>query len=274
MNTFLQIGLASVFSALTTGGVIHVVHAHFEGADEHGEVAEAVDEHAAAHSKHWGYDGEEGPDHWSELDGANELCAAGSHQSPIDLDDDSQPRRAEPLKMTYKASRVNMVNNGHTIQYNYEPGSYLSVGGKTYEVVQAHFHASSEHTVYGVRYPLEMHIVHKAEDGTLAVVGVLFKKGKANKALDTADWVQMPSHVNETFLSQGIFDLRDFVPGGDTWRYSGSLTTPPCSEGVAWHVYQRTLTVSAEQLAVFTHLFDHNYRPTQEHGAMVYADEH
>lgn len=263
MYKYLHIGICSLLSAAAAGGIVHLTHAHLEGHFESVALADEHGEQAAAHATHWGYDGEGGPEHWAELDPGNQLCEVGPEQSPIDLDSSHFNARQERMKIAYKPSRVSVVNNGHTVQYNYDPGSFLTVGGKRYEVLQFHFHASSEHTVYGMRYPLEAHIVHKAEDGSLAVIGVLFKKGTENATLKKADWAHMPTHADETYSSAATFNVKDLIPGGTSWRYGGSLTTPPCSEGVAWHVYHKTVTLSADQLKVFTDLYDHNFRPTQ-----------
>lgn len=272
MYKYLHIALCSVLSAAGTGGVLHLSHTY---AASHAEEtpAKAHEEHAT-HEVHWSYDGEGAPSHWAELDQANKMCDMGATQSPVDLTPTQSGDRGAPVKLAYKPSRVMMVNNGHTVQYNYEPGSYLTVGGKRYEALQMHFHAASEHTVNGVRYPLEAHIVHKADDGSLAVLGILFKKGKENEILREADWAQMPRAAEEEYLSDAELDLAALVPGGAMWRYGGSLTTPPCTEGVAWHVYEKVLSVSGEQLKVFTELYDHNFRPTQERKPTAIASRH
>ncbi|WNO11108.1 carbonic anhydrase family protein [Teredinibacter sp. KSP-S5-2] len=217
---------------------------------------------------HWGYEGEEGPEHWGDLDPSYQMCSIGTKQSPIDISytEEADDDELKALKFKYKPTPLGIVNNGHTFQVNYEPGSYLKVSSKEkYQVLQFHFHAMSENTVNGVQYPLEVHIVHFDADSNLAVVGVLFEVGQHNKALE-AFFNNLPHHHGETVTVPGEFiNARELLPEEKGYvHFDGSLTTPPCTEGVKWYVMKDRIEVSAEQLAKFTEFYHNNYRPVQD----------
>ena len=213
---------------------------------------------------HWGYEGEEGPEHWGDLDPEWATCGTGTEQSPIDIAGDVLPGEAADLMMSYNASPIEVVNNGHTIQVNYEAGSTLTYGGTTYDLKQFHFHAGSEHTTAGDRHAVEMHMVHATADGQLAVVGVLIDEGAENDALASV-FANLPDVSGEPETVDGeSVDIAAALPGSlSSWRYDGSLTTPPCSEGVRWILLSTPIEASADQLSGFTTIFDHNYRPVQ-----------
>ncbi|MDH5528218.1 MAG: carbonic anhydrase family protein [Nitrospirota bacterium] len=218
--------------------------------------------HGGDHAPHWGYTGEGGPSHWGDLDDKYHMCKAGNSQSPIDIGAETPHQDATPLNMSYKPTNVRVVNNGHTIQANYDAGSTLTVDGKVYNLLQFHFHSPSEHTYKGKPYPLEAHLVHKADDGSLAVVGVLIRKGRKNAFLEQI-WNQMPTMVNHE-MGSGTQNVADFLPSTDAyWHYSGSLTTPPCSEGVKWFVMDKSTTASPDQIDKFLGLIHENARPVQ-----------
>jgi len=222
-----------------------------------GGAAMALDHHG--HSS-WSYDGEGGPDHWGMLSAEYATCDSGHEQSPIDLHAVSDHADAVPA-LHWDDGEGSVTDNGHTIKVDLEDAGSLHLGDREYELVQFHFHAGSEHTVDGHQYPLEVHFVHASEDGHLAVVGVFFEEGAANPALD-ALWAAIP-HEGEHHEVDDV-DPRAFLPSDHSaWRYAGSLTTPPCSEGVAWTVMQTPISASAEQIAAFTAHYAHNYRPVQ-----------
>lgn len=210
----------------------------------------------------WGYDGDGGPANWGTLDAEYAVCATGTEQSPIDLVSTDMDARNTPDINWTPASSAIVADSGHTIVVSVEDAGGLSLGGTEYALAQFHFHAGSEHTIDGAQYPLEVHFVHVSEDGRLAVVGMTFEEGDANAPLGGI-WANLPESEAETAL-EGMLDPNAFLPGeDDVWRYEGSLTTPPCSEGVAWTVFQTPLTASSEQLAAFTARYDNNYRPVQ-----------
>jgi carbonic anhydrase len=158
-------------------------------------------------------------------------------------------------------------NNGHTFQVNVDKGSSIKVDGKTFELLQFHFHTPSEHTVDGRPFPLELHLVHQAADKSLAVIGVLMTEGTSNSVL-AKFWDKLPKTASEVDTGQNI-ELKDLLPRGtdDYFTYAGSLTTPPCSESVRWIVLQQPVQVAKAQIATFRAVFPNNSRPTLPLGA-------
>jgi carbonic anhydrase len=219
---------------------------------------------ATEEDAHWGYEGGIGPEHWAELDSDYAVCATGTKQSPIDLPGDPAPTLAD-VTFDYRESAVHIRNNGHTIQVNYDGGSAIEIDGKSYELLQFHFHAPSEHTVTGMNYPLEMHLVHQNQaDQSLAVVGVFIEEGSENAAFAPV-WSHLPAEEMDEAIATGTtINAAALLPAEQTvYRYSGSLTTPRCSEGVTWSVMNTPIQMSAAQLAAFTSIISGNNRPLQ-----------
>ena len=213
----------------------------------------------------WGYESHNGPALWGTLDPTFGACALGTEQSPIDL---TGGRRAElaPVGFDYRRSRIEVENTGHTIQMNPEPGSGIVLDGVRHELSQFHFHRASEHLVDGVSYPMELHFVHRDASGGLAVVGVLICEGEENAALAPA-WARLPPDPGVSRAIPGETDLAALLPPfRTTWRYRGSLTTPPCTEGVAWIVPDAPLPMSPDQIAAFAAIYPNNRRPVQPLG--------
>ena len=216
----------------------------------------------------WGYAPHDGPALWGTLDPAYSACALGREQSPIDLTGGCEADLS-PVEFDYRRTRVAIENTGRTIQVNPDPGSGIVLDGVRYQLQQFHFHHGSEHTVGGVRLALEAHLVHRNDRGSLAVVGVLFEAGAANRALAPL-WAQLPREPAASRVARGDLDLAALLPAGrTTWRYRGSLTTPPCHEGVAWIVLTEPLTLSAAQIDAFAALYPNNCRPVQPLGDRV-----
>ncbi|MDR2264835.1 MAG: carbonic anhydrase family protein [Enterobacter asburiae] len=227
---------------------------------------------ASAYASHWSYEGEGAPEHWGELDDAYKTCQSGMNQSPINIDS-TVKARLSPLQTHYTDGPVTLTNNGHTIQAaeKAETRDTITLDKQNWTLQQFHFHAPGENTVHGKKYPMEMHLVHKNADGELVVVAVMFDKGTANSELEKL-WSVMPEQAGQNVTINQELDLNKLLPKNKTyWRFSGSLTTPPCSEGVTWIVLQKPLTLSAAQLAKFTHTMRHdNNRPVQSlHGRVV-----
>jgi carbonic anhydrase len=212
----------------------------------------------------WSYEGNAGPDHWAELSPDYALCGEGQEQSPIDIAGNIPAAGEPPLEIDYHTAPLVIFNNGHTIEVEYHEGSTLTVLGETWEVQQFHFHAHSEHTVDGAARPLELHIVHRDEAGRLAVVGVFIERGAHNAALALV-FDHLPAVEGEPEEIEGVeINVADLLPVDlAAWRYDGSLTTPPCSEGVRWHVLRDPIEASAEQIDAFAVIFDNNFRPVQ-----------
>ena len=219
---------------------------------------------AAGHgAAHWGYTGEAGPAHWASLKPEFSTCGNGKNQSPIDLTGFIEAE-LQPIAFDYGTAATEVVNNGHTIQANYQPGSTITVDGHTFELKQFHFHSPSENTIDGESFPLEAHLVHADKDGNLAVVAVMFREGKANPTLAKL-WQAMPEAAGKkTSLDHGV-SVNGILPSSrDYYRFNGSLTTPPCTEGVEWLVMKTPMTVSTEQVRQFGHVMHHpNNRPVQ-----------
>jgi len=229
---------------------------------------------SASHTPHWGYaTGPDvvGPSQWGSLSG-NTACSAGHEQSPIDLPAGStaaMPLKAGGPQFTYHPAKLVILDNGHTIQMNTDPGNAINVAGKTYKLAQFHFHAPSEHTIGGKHFPLEIHLVHVDDaNRPAAVVGILVKAGESNAALDAA-FKHLPQHEGEQADLASPLDLPALPPStGGFWHYSGSLTTPPCTESVQWFVMDTAISMSQAQIASFTTIphMDGTARPVQPLG--------
>ena len=168
-----------------------------------------------------------------------------------------------PLEFEYRPSKIHIVYNGHAIQQNEDAGSYLKLGDQKFRLHQFHFHAPSEHTIHGKHFALEMHLVHKDDAGRIAVVALMFEEGDANEWLGPV-WKLLPTQENRQREIDVEFDIVGILPSDlSYYEYSGSLTTPPCTEDVQWFVMQAPQSISASQLAAFTSVIDHNNRPTQ-----------
>lgn len=218
----------------------------------------------AAEGSHWGYAGAQGPERWGKLDPAYGACGAGREQSPIDLEG-AVAADTPAIVPHLKPVPLRVIHNGHTIQVDGAGGGHTTVGAKAYDLVQFHFHHPSEHLVAGRALSMEVHLVHRAADSELAVLGALIEAGAANPAL-AAVWAVMPRTAGPEVTGPGMVDPAALVPGGKVWRYAGSLTTPPCTEIVQWAVFQTPITASAEQIATFAALFPNNARPPQPLG--------
>lgn len=212
----------------------------------------------------WGYGAENGPAVWGRLSEDYRLCDEGRRQSPIDLADAS-PKRSPEVIFNYRSSPLTVVNNGHTVQVDYSEGSSMEIEGARYELLQFHFHSPSEHTLSGESLEMEMHLVHQnADSGELAVVGALVRRGSENAALAPV-WENIPAAAGEPRRVDGVsINAEDLLPSERLfYRYDGSLTTPPCSEGVKWFVLTTPIEMSAAQIETFRSVINGNNRPVQ-----------
>ncbi|WP_150428176.1 carbonic anhydrase [Dechloromonas sp. CZR5] len=229
----------------------------------------AQNEPAMQHANiHWDYEGMGGPENWGKLDPRNKLCATGERQSPIDIKDGIKVD-VEPIKFKYQPSTFRIVDNGHTIQVEAGEGS-ISLTGKTYELVQFHFHRPSEEKVNGQRFDMVVHLVHKSDEGQLAIVAVLLERGNENPFIQTL-WNNMPLEKNMPVAPPvATIDLNALLPTSrNYYTYMGSLTTPPCTEGVLWLVMKQPVQVSQDQINIFSRLYRNNTRPIQPSGGRL-----
>lgn len=215
------------------------------------------------HQTHWAYEGKEGPENWAKLKSEFATCDAGRNQSPINIDG-AIDAPLKPLKGIQKVTVKEIFNNGHTVQANFKFGNMLLLDDAPYQMKQVHFHAPSENTIKGKSFPLEAHFVHADKSGNLAVIGVMFKEGKANSGLEKL-WAQMPKEAGAPIPLKAKVSASEMIPDNrDYYRFSGSLTTPPCSEGVRWILLKTPMTASKEQIAAFEAVMHHhNNRPVQ-----------
>lgn len=224
---------------------------------------------AAAGAVQWSYSGSQGPEYWGKLAPEFSICSTGKNQSPINLTGMVEGE-LPMLKVDYKVAGHEVINNGHTIQINYASGNYMRVGDQSFALKQVHFHSPSDNTIEGRSYPLEVHFVHADKNGNLAVIAVMLEAGKPNVELQKA-WAEMPMEKGGKAVLKEAVDAGKLLPQDlGYYRYNGSLTTPPCSEGVSWFVMKNADTTSKEQVDKFVRAMKHaNNRPVQPVNARV-----
>lgn len=231
----------------------------------------AVAQADSAHEKHWGYASSAGPEHWGALRSEYALCSSGKEQSPINIVNATKAFK-RGLDFDYRLSAATVVNNGHTVQVTPVDAGSIKVLSVDYALVQMHFHSPSEEQINGVAFPMDAHFVHRSPTGELAVVAVLFREGAHNAALQPI-LEAMPLQVGgtNTLDAQSFSDLLPIARG--YFSYNGSLTTPPCSEGVRWQVLTQPVELSNAQLQLFKALYPMNARPVQPlNGRTVQVD--
>lgn len=212
---------------------------------------------------HWSYEGEGGPEHWGMMSKDYEKCSKGARQSPIDITG-AEGEKLPAIGFAYKPTKLKLRNNGHTVQVDYEKGSSITIGKEKYQLAQFHFHNPSEHTLGGKAFANELHLVHKSAKGGLAVVGVLLEEGGENAAFKNI-FANLPKNADETIDANVAISAESLLPVDKTYyRYDGSLTTPPCSEGVNWFVLKTPVQLSKEQLAAYDSIFKKTNRPVQD----------
>jgi carbonic anhydrase len=212
--------------------------------------------------RHWAYEGEGGPERWAQMNPEWAQCGKGTRQSPIDIRD-SIGVQLDPVLFDYRPSSFKVIDNGHTVQVNVAPGNSIEVIGRRYELLQFHFHRPSEERINGRQFDMVAHLVHKDPEGRLAVVAVLLDRGSAHAVVQTV-WNNLPLEKNEEVPARAQIDLNALLPTErGYYTYMGSLTSPPCTEGVLWMVMKQPVGISPEQLAVFSRLYPMNARPVQ-----------
>lgn len=231
-------------------------------APAHGAMPPAAAPAGHGGAPHWEYEGAAGPEHWGALSPDFQVCGTGREQSPIDLRWPI-PAPTGHIETAFRDMPLRIVNNGHTIQVNCEPGSQSRIDGVVYDLLQFHFHHPSEHLLAGKRFDMECHFVHKSAAGGLAVLGVFIQPGAENAALKPV-FDAMPAQAGpEQAVAMSIRPEALLPADRHYFRYAGSLTTPPCSEGIVWSVYRQPIEASAAQIRKFAQAFAGNARPVQ-----------
>jgi carbonic anhydrase len=241
----------------------HVVHRRPAGSEPYVTAHAADAEHAGVPlASPWGYAGSSGPDAWGQLKPEFSKCSSGSRQSPIDIRDGFKVD-LEPVVFDYKPTAFRVIDNGHTVQVNVAPGNFIEVMGRRFELVQFHFHRPSEERIDGQQFDMVVHLVHKDLEGHLAVVAVLLTRGSAQPIVQSV-WNNLPLEKGDELAARTPLNPADLLPAERNYfTYMGSLTTPPCSEGVLWMVMKKPVEVSAEQIGIFSRLYPMNARPIQ-----------
>jgi carbonic anhydrase len=222
----------------------------------------------AGEDGHWGYSGHSGPEHWGEVSEDFSVCSEGRNQSPIDI---VAPVQGElpAIELKYSGDTTEVVNNGHAIVVKVSPGSVLVAEGVESELLQFHFHSPSENKIKGEQFPLEVHFVHKSASGDLSALAVMFRSGSAEADLSSI-WANLPATGGQSKPLALSMAKLGFIPSDLAYfRFNGSLTTPPCSEGVRWYVLESPSTVSPEQVASFLAIVGENARPQQPLNARI-----
>ncbi len=219
-------------------------------------------EHGGDNTLHWGYDGAAGPQAWGALKPEFAQCAGGQRQSPIDIRD-GLAVDLEPVHFNYQPGHFSVLDNGHTLQVNVAPGDSIEVAGRRYELVQFHFHRPSEERIAGRRFAMSLHLVHRDDEGRLAVVTLLVDQGEPQPVVQQV-WNNLPLERGETQPTREMLDPAKLLPADRRYyTYMGSLTTPPCTEGVRWIVMRQPVTLSAAQIDLFARIYPMNARPLQ-----------
>lgn len=222
---------------------------------------------ADGHGTHWGYTGHEGAENWGDLAPEYSMCKLGKAQTPINIEKKvlACTNDLQKIKFDYTTASTEVLNNGHTIQVAIEDGSSIEIDGIKFTLKQFHFHTPSENQIEGKNFPLEAHLVHASKDGELAVIALMFENGAENPLIKKV-WEAMPHEVDKkTPLVLSAKEINAFLPEKKQYyRFDGSLTTPPCSEGVRWFVLKKYVTISPAQVEEFLHTVHHeNNRPIQ-----------
>jgi carbonic anhydrase len=216
------------------------------------------------HETHeWDYGSEHGPLHWGDVKAEYASCKTGHRQSPIDIQN-AETADLPAIEFDYKPSSLRIIDNGHTIMASFDAGSSIRVGTVQYQLKQLHFHRPSENTIHGTASDMEVHLVHADADGHLAVVAVLLEHGKENRLVREL-WKHIPNEKGKEAIHKAVkINAAELLPADrGYYTFEGSLTTPPCSEGVAWFVLKQPVPISTDEVARFTKLYPHNARPDQ-----------
>lgn len=211
----------------------------------------------------WAYEGMNGPENWGNLKPEYILCKSGKFQSPINLKW-SKPKTGGEVLLNYKPTPLKLRDSGHNLEVVTEDGGSAMLHGQPYKLMQVEFHTPSEHQLSGNALPLEAHFVHKNKKGEIAIVSAILIQGAGNPEIEKL-WSAWPNIVNaEVSTTNEEFNPMVLLPRKTThYFYVGSLTTPPCTEGVKWFVLNTPVEISKEQIAAFRSHYANNARPLQ-----------
>lgn len=244
-----------LFASCNTGPKKEV----YKHLDEDYEISEEQQVKKFKHHVDWGYKGETGPDSWASLHHEFHRCDDGTEQSPVDLVSHGMYTEHK-LNFNYSSTQEIVFNHAHTLQFNYDIGSNVHFDGITYELLQFHFHTPSEHHIDGNVYPMEIHFVHRSEDGKFLVVGIMVEQGERNEFISTIDH-DLPVREEEDRYHKDI-DISHLFPEKDHFfSYQGSFTTPPCTEEVRWIIFKHPISASKKQIEAFRSIIGNNARP-------------
>jgi carbonic anhydrase len=210
----------------------------------------------------WSYDGPGGPARWGQLRPEYAKCGTGTRQSPIDIRDGIAVQ-LDPVQFDYKASAFGVLDTGRTVQVNVAPGNFIEVAGRRYELVRFDFQRPAEERINGRQFDMGVHLVHKDAEGRTAIVAVLLDRGAEQPVVQSV-WNNLPLERGEEVAAQASIDLSSLLPTDRRYfTYMGSMTTPPCREGVLWMVMKQPVSISSDQIAIFSRLYPMNARPVQ-----------
>jgi carbonic anhydrase len=215
---------------------------------------------------HWDYVGKNGPLNWGKMDPAWKTCAMGHEQSPVDIRNAKLDKALKPIEFHYVSGPVTLENTHNTVLVHVDKGSYIVVDGVRYDLQQFHFHHPSEEAVKGKFSDMVVHLVHRSADGKIAVVAVRYglERGEPNAQLSTL-FASLPKAVGQTAKVSDLVDPGGLLPPDRAyWTYTGSLTTPPCTEGVKWMIFEQEMSMSRDQLRAYAAVYPMDSRPLQD----------
>jgi len=260
MNIYLN--LMATFSLFTTFFILpHVSHANANASTTQDTALATPSE--TDMQPHWDYMGIDGPEHWGMLTKEYMACETGNRQSPINISMSKPGQQHNTLVLRYHPSQVYELNNGHTIQVSHTSGCEADLNNRTYKLRQFHFHAPREHHIEGKAFPMEMHFVHQDDKGHILVIAVMMKTDSPVPVLDKL-WQWLPKQQGRAVSLPLEFSIADILPTTTHhYSYSGSLTTPPCAEGVQWIIFKEPIHIANEDVQNFIQIIGHNARPVQ-----------
>lgn len=251
-------GVLVVCTSILMGGCSSILH----------PISEDVQSSTIKQEPAWSYEGETAPHQWANIDKDFAMCAEGVEQSPINIEytRNIKEQVSQSIQIKYSKAKFSVENTGHTIQAsNLTSSNYMVIDGEVYKLIQMHFHHPSEHLLNGQSFEMEGHLVHQDDEGKYAVLGFFIKPGEENGVLDEM-WSKLPTEISVTnIVLDSAVNLGQLLPKEKRFfQYRGSLTTPPCTEGVQWFVLEHPIEMAQQQIEFFSSIFQQNSRPIQK----------